>query len=165
MIATTNDNGQLTWSPAPEACRHAVIADLYRYWLGRQAETGRLPARADFDPLTMRKALGNVALIEVHRDPLRFRIRLAGTNQASRLDRDPTGQWLDEMDAPEYRMLLIGRLTAIVRDPAPLLVHNRQLLDERWYDYEVIWLPLANDGRTVDMVMACQIFADATPTD
>ncbi len=158
MLATANS--RLTWDPGPADFRFPLVAEIHRYWQD-QRRGRRLPARADIDPMAMRVALGNIALIEVHRDPLRFRIRLAGTYQVDRLGMDPTGMWLDELPAPEYRELLIGRLKEIVARPEPLLVHNRQMMDDHWYDYEALWLPLGNDGETVDMVLACQIFADA----
>lgn len=139
-----------------------MVTDVYRYWL-QQRRARRFPARADLDPLAMRKALGNISLIEVQREPSRFRLRLVGSNQSERLGFDPTGMWLDEIPAPEYRTVLIGRLKALLVRPAPLLVHNRQLMDERWYDYEALWLPLAEDGETVDMVLTCQIFAEGNP--
>lgn len=151
---------ELIWNPEPADFRAAASAAVYRYWLDRR-HGRRFPGRADIDPLAMRGALGNIALIEVQHGPQRFRIRLAGTYQAQRLGFDPTGMWLDEMPAPEYRQLLIDRLQALLARPEPLLVRNRQLMDDRWYDYETIWLPMASDGDSIDMVMACQIFADA----
>src|SRR3546814_16760855 len=100
-MAAVVDQGQLIWSPQPEECRFAAAAGLYRYWLAcRQGR--RFPARADLDPLQMRGALGNLPLIEVHRDPLRFRLRLVGTNQTARLGFDPTRLWPDDMTTREY---------------------------------------------------------------
>ncbi|MFC3675917.1 PAS domain-containing protein [Ferrovibrio xuzhouensis] len=160
MMAAAVDQGQLIWSPQPGECRFAAAADLYRYWLACRGGR-RFPARADLDPLQMRGALGNLTLIEVHRDPLRFRLRLVGTNQTARLGFDPTGLWLDEMPTREYGRLLIGRITLILEHQQPLLVRNRQFMDDRWYDYETLWLPLAADGETIDMLLACQFFADA----
>jgi hypothetical protein len=153
------DTPLLIWSPGPDDCQATAMAEIYRYWQDCRG-TRPFPARADLDPLQMRAALGNIALIDVHREPLRFRIRLVGTDQAERLGFDPTGMWLDELPAPEYARLLIARLTEILARPEPLLVRNRQLMDDRWYDYETLWLPLAGDGLTPDMVLACQIFAD-----
>jgi hypothetical protein len=160
MMALVSDEGRLFWSPRPEDCRFAAMAELYRYW--QAARQGRrFPARADLDPLQMRGVLGNIALTEIHRDPLRFRLRLVGTNQVTRLGFDPTGMWLDEMPTPEYGTLLTGRVRQILERQEPLLVRNRQLMDHRWYDYETLWLPLAADGHAIDMLLACQIFTDA----
>ena len=160
MMVIASDHGALTWSPEPGDCRFPAVAALYRYWLDSR-EGRRFPARAALDPLRMRDALGNISLIEVHRAPLRFRLRLVGTNQTTRLGFDPTGMWLDEMPTPEYSRLLIDRIEHLLERQEPLLVRNRQLMDNRWYDYETLWLPLAADGRTIDMLIACQIFTDA----
>lgn len=157
MLAAVNS--RLTWNPGLQDFRFPVVAEVYRYWAERRGQRS-MPGRADIDPLAMRGALGNIALIEVHRDPLRFRIRLAGTYQAERLGMDPTGLWLEDLPAPEYRDLLLGRLHQVVARPQPLLAHNRQMMDNRWYDYEALWLPLGTED-SVDMVLACQIFADA----
>lgn len=160
MAAAAADQGQLVWSPQPGDCRFAAAADLYRYWLAAR-HGRRFAARAELDPLQMRGALGNVSLTEVHRDPLRFRLRLVGTNQTARLGFDPTGMWLHDMPTPEYGQLLTARATTIVERREALLVRNRQFMDDRWYDYETLWLPLAADGETIDMLLACQFFADA----
>jgi hypothetical protein len=150
---------QLSWQPQPEDCRFAAAAELYRYWLSARRDR-RFPARADLDPLQMRGVLGNLSLTEVHRAPLRFRLRLVGTNQVARLGFDPTGLWVDEMPTPEYARLLVDRMELIVQRQSPLIVRNRQLMDSRWYDYETLWLPLAADGETIDMLVACQFFTD-----
>lgn len=162
--ATLSPPADLIWTPGLADCRSPAIAALYRYWQ-ESCRGRRFPGRADLDPLAMRGALGNISLLEIHaEDPHgapRFRIRLAGTYQVDRLGLDPTGMWLDEMPSPEYRELLIGRLQQLLVRREPLLVRNRQLMDDKWFDYEVIWLPMASDGERIDMVLACQIFADA----
>ena len=61
-----------------------------------------MPARADFDPLDVRYALGCLSLIEVHRDPLRFYFRLDGTKQVDLFGVDCTRRYLDEAMPPEH---------------------------------------------------------------
>lgn len=151
---------ELIWTPALTDFRSPASQAIYRYWLD-QRQDRRFPGRADIDPLAMRGALGNISLIDVQHEPLRFRLRLVGSYQAARLGFDPTGMWLDELPAQEYRELLIDRLKEILQRAEPLLARNRALMDDHWYDYEAIWLPMASDGDRIDMVMACQIFADA----
>lgn len=160
---SADTRASLTWSPRVEDCQSSVIVGVYRYWQDRKAGR-KFPARADLDPLGMRTALGSVSLTEIHRQPLRFRLRLVGTNMTARLGFDPTGMWMDEIPVPEYARLLVERIRLILQRGEPLLVRNRQFMDNLWYDYETIWLPLAADGETIDMVMACQIFTDA-PTE
>lgn len=146
-------------------CREPAIGQLYDYWQ-KQRGDHRFPARQDLDPLGMKTALGGITIFEVHRNTpipgrLRFRYRLIGSDIVTRDGFDLTGKWLDELPLQQYRALLTGRLQMLCAEPGPLLVRNKQFYDERWYDYEAIWLPLASDHQTLDMLMACQIFAKA----
>lgn len=142
-------------------CREPAIRHLYDYWL-RQRGPHRFPARSDLDPIAMKPALGGIMIFEIHPQPTggyRFRYRLKGSAIVARDGFDMTGRYLDELPLVQYRTLLLGRLETLARDPAPTLVHNKQFYDDRWYDYEAIWLPLASDHVHADMLMACQIFA------
>lgn len=64
--------------------------------LGAISAGGPLPSRADIDPVGLRFAMGCMILINVLREPLRFRYRLTGTLLARFLKRDLTGKLLDE---------------------------------------------------------------------
>lgn len=142
-------------------CREPAIRHLYDYWR-HQRGTHRFPARSDLDPIDMKPALGGIMIFEIHPQPnggYRFRYRLKGSAIVARDGFDMTGRYLDELPLVQYRTLLLGRLEMLARDPAPTLVHNKQFYDQRWYDYEAIWLPLASDHEHADMLMACQIFA------
>jgi hypothetical protein len=145
-------------------CRESAIGRLYDYWLDRRGPH-RFPARQDLDPIEMKYALGGITIFEVHRtapmpSAFRFRYRLIGSAIVARDGFDQTGHWLDELPLLQYRALLLSRLEMMSHDPAPTLVHNKQFYDERWYDYEAIWLPLASDYEQIDMLMTCQIFAN-----
>jgi hypothetical protein len=172
---TDNPTGRSTFSTASETrwsftaidCREPAIARLYAYWLSKKGKHD-FPARRDIDPLEMKFALGGITLFDVERQSgsnsgLRFRYRLIGADIVRRDGFDLTGRYLDELPLLQYRALIEGRLRMIMERPAPLLVHNKQFYDQRWYDYEAIWLPLASDHVNVDIMMACQIFA-ITPT-
>jgi len=142
-------------------CHEPAIGHLYAYWQ-RQRGAYRFPARSDLDPIDMKPALGGITIFEIRRTSegrLRFRYRLKGSAIVARDGFDMTGRYLDELPLVQYRTLLQKRLELLVHDPVPTLVHNKQFYDERWYDYEAIWLPLATDHENIDMLMACQIFA------
>ena len=77
-------------TPAPSIA--AKIADprlrrFYDYWTGKCGER-RFPARRDIDPLDFPYVLGNLMLVDVLRDPQRFRVRLHGTNLVARMHYD-----------------------------------------------------------------------------
>ena len=70
---------------------------LYDYWLDR-AGGAEMPARSSLRPADFPRLLPYVSLIEVERQPLRFRFRLAGTRLRDLYDREVTGLYLDEID-------------------------------------------------------------------
>lgn len=165
--STFSTASELRWDFAAADCREPAIARLYTYWCERKGEH-RFPARQDIDPIGMKFALGGITLFDIHWPATaddagskpRFRYRLIGSEIVARDGFDLTGRWLDELPLLQYRSLLLSRLEMLARRPAPLLVRNKQFYDSRWYDYEAIWLPLASDHENVDILMACQIFAD-----
>lgn len=165
--STFSTAGELRWDFTAADCREPAIGRLYTYWLERKG-SHRFPGRQDIDPIEMKFALGGITMFDVKwpdgpGGKPRFHYRLLGSDIAARDGFDLTGHWLDELPLPQYRSVLLGRLEMLMRSPAPLLVRNKQFYDLRWFDYEAIWLPLASDHENVDILMACQIFAD-TPS-
>jgi hypothetical protein len=150
----------LVEAPALEArLVHRCVRELFAYWLSK-AEPDRLPRRADLDPLEMKSALGQLAVVEVHREPLRFRYRLHGAGLVALDGFDMTNKWLDEHPAPQAR----GRIHSSWRRAAEqgLLIHGFRdcFADIRPRRYEVLVLPLAADGRAVDKLLVMQTLLD-----
>src|SRR3546814_4610975 len=82
---------------------HPGLRRLYDYWSAGRA--GRaLPPRALVDPVAMRPWLGNLSLVEVRHDPLRFRFRLCGSSVVDRIGLDLTGGDLDAIPDESYRL-------------------------------------------------------------
>jgi hypothetical protein len=133
------------------------FATLYDYWRGK-CRGGRLPARRDIDPLDLpRSMLPNMLLLDVEHGGAapRFRVRLAGTGFVSLYGFEVTGRYFDELAPPTAIAPLMEALHAIVatREPrylaSPLTAPNKNF---RWI--KRFALPLAEDGDTVDMVIA-----------
>lgn len=144
------------WNPHAADCQGGIAREILEYWhykrRGRQ-----MPARADLDPLEMRHALGQMIMMDIHRDPLRFRTRLVGSGQARRRGFDFTNKWLDELP-PEYRALVLPRAEAVAARGEPVCSRVKRMMDGRWFDYEALWLPLGADGKTPTMIIVCQEF-------
>lgn len=79
----------------PADC-HPKIRRILEYWLSLHPAAGGLPARRHVDPHDIPELLDSVALIDVVRDPIRFRLRLVGTRIVEFRGCDRTGGWLDE---------------------------------------------------------------------
>lgn len=147
-----------TTDPARRASTDAIVPRddrlrrLLVYWTERCA--GRaMPARADIDPLDFAYILGNIVLLGVERDPLRFRVRLQGTEVVQRLGFDLTGRTLDELAMPSFRALIAGAVSEVVASGRPLLRQRNMIMDDRLLRYESLLLPLAGDSGAVDHVM------------
>lgn len=132
---------------------------LYRYWAECKG-IRRFPSRRDIDPLHFQYMLGNVMLVDVLRDPLRFRVRLHGSNMAMRAGYDLTGKWLDDLPIPEYRSYVIGRCKGLVNTGAPLAVRHDRMLGGQLQRYEALWLPFSSDGERVTMLLCALVYND-----
>lgn len=137
--------------------RHPHLLRLYRYWNERRG--GRSwPSRRDIDPLDFRYILGNVILIDVLREPLRFRVRLHGDALATRAGYDFTGKFLDQPPISDYRAYAIERCKGIVESGQPLPVEHNRVLGGRPHHYEALWLPLSENGEDVTMLFCALIY-------
>ena len=127
--------------------------ELYAYWAGLRSGA-RLPGRGDIKPEDFKRLLPTVSLIDVRRDPLDFRLRLAGTGLYSVYGREITGRALDDVynsAAADYWRI---ELSKIVEERRPAVgVHS---LSWRGASHmSILWLrlPLATNGVDVDMIL------------
>ncbi|HYL33824.1 MAG TPA: PAS domain-containing protein [Stellaceae bacterium] len=129
------------------------LRSLYRDWDTRRG--GRsFPARADFDPLELRYILGNLSLVDVLRDPLRFVFRLHASTNAARLGADLTGKELAEMPTVAEPDRVRRQYELVISSRAPQ-VQQRQgtFANSQHWEFEVLVLPLSTDGESIDMLM------------
>jgi hypothetical protein len=141
----------------PDDSYHPNVIKLFAYWSEKCAER-MMPSRADIDAADLRYAMGDLTLIEVERDPLRFRVRLEGTNAVARSRVDMTGRYVDQFPMAEYRAQLVESYTSVVRERRPAWAKRSITLDNRPYSYEVLWLPLSQDGETVNMILVYVVY-------
>ena len=128
--------------------------DLFAYWASLKAG-GRLPGRRDLDPGGMKRLLPTVSLIEVaQREPMDFRMRLAGTGLYGVYGGEITGKSLSDIyntSAADYWRV---ELAKVISGRRPCVgVHN--LAWRGASHLSILWLrlPLASDGREVDMIL------------
>lgn len=137
----------------PDDCNEN-IRDAIEYWISIHPSEG-LPGRQHFDPVDVPRLLPFVCLLDVSGDPPQFRVRLMGTQMVAFHEKDFTGYWYHDA-FPQFRgSNTEAAMVAAARTGQP-----------RWYggapafshttDYkylECIALPLARDGRNVDMLL------------
>jgi len=127
--------------------------ELYAYWAGLR-HGPRLPGRQDIRPEDFKRLLPTVSLIDVTRDPLDFKLRLAGTELYGVYGREITGRTLEEVYNSAAADYWRTELTKIVEDRRPAVgVHS---LSWRGASHmSILWLrlPLASNGVDVDMIL------------
>lgn len=131
---------------------HDTLQRMYAYWHGKCRE-GRLPRRPDIDPLEFPWALGLVCLLDVHRNPLTFRYRLDGTTIAERHGADFTGRTTDEVRPDFYAAMLRKHFSEVAETRRPTLYRIGIRYGGQARTYLRLALPLASDGKTVDMIL------------
>jgi hypothetical protein len=163
------------WMPCDAATDRSswfpLLAEFFQYWLSIQPEPDVLPGRQHFDPLDIPTIMPRSWLLDVVRDggALRYRYRLAGTKEVQTLEREVTGEWLDDVHPRlKENSALLDRYRFMVEQGTPTyrkgfinFMHKREHVR-----VENCMVPLARDGRTVDIIAACSVsfFSDGRPT-
>lgn len=132
---------------------------LYAYWEKERGDRA-LPSRTDIDPAALRFLLGHLILVDVLRDPLQFRVRLQGTEVEWWMGGDLTGKALDQLQSPALRALALECLKTAVERAAPFCKLGEETVGDLPRRYEALLLPLANDGASVNMVLAAVLCRD-----
>jgi hypothetical protein len=140
---------------------------LWSFWEARR-NGRRYPGRGDFTPFDFFDlgVIGSIVLIDVHRDPVRLRFRLVGTKVVERFRTDPTGCWLDELSQKGLGSFILDRSLQMVESGVPVCETQVFARDNRApRQSEVLRLPLARDGETIDMVLTCALYMDWLPAE
>lgn len=144
------------------ADRHPKIDGIVDYWRSIHPAVG-LPGRRSLDPLGIPgDLLPNIMLIDVSRGPLRFHFRLLGTSITRFAGRDMSGYWMHEIYPNFEGGAAHTALVRVVEERVPDYRRGRPLNIEtpEGVLVERIYLPLADDGSTVDMILSLGVFRD-----
>ncbi len=126
---------------------------LFDYW--HECANGReMPQRKDIHPSQFPRLLPHISLIDIEPDPLRFRVRLAGTRLREIYDQEITGLAVEEFDAggPEgYWQRTYQRIMESKR-PAQGAIRGPRLTKEHLVQF---WLrlPLAAEAGGIAMIL------------
>ena len=112
-----------------------------------------MPSRASIDPIEIPHLLPYVFLVDVEREPQRFRFRLVGTQICTWAGRDATGLYTDE---PAFG----PKGAALTRQYAEVAARRRARYTEQpaaqperdFIFYHKLVLPLSADGVHVNML-------------
>jgi hypothetical protein len=132
--------------------RHPDLLRLLEYWR-RKRGTRTFPRRADLDPLDFGFMLDRVALTEVHEDPHRYRLRVVGSWWAALVGFESTGMWVDEWPLVNQRKLIADTYEAVIAGRRPLRAVRDAWVDDKNLSYEILLLPLSEDGERISMIV------------
>lgn len=135
------------------------VRQLYEHWQSIHPAPGVLPGRQHFDPLLVPQLLPWIWLVDIHRAPLRFKFRLYGTQHILPSGGDHTGKWIDEAYPNFVTSDVYPDYVRVAEEGVPS--YRKGNASYHAPDYKIIeriMLPLAADGRTVDMIMAITVY-------
>src|SRR3546814_7311855 len=91
--------------------------------------------------------MGLVTLVDVERDPLRFRFRLVASPVTRHLGYELTGRYLDEVPERDMRSYLDSAYRRLATERVCLHESGERILDRRIWRHESLLLPCcAADG-------------------
>jgi hypothetical protein len=140
---------------------HPKLRALHTYWHGLW--TGeRLPARQRIDPLAIPHLLDSLYLIDIEREPLRFRYRLMGTKLVFFRGRELKGLYMDEAHQQFESSPVRQNYEELARTAEPQWRKGATVFSwgEGRTTIERLLLPLASDGRTPDCILGMSVFED-----
>lgn len=113
-----------------------------------------MPSRTDFDPSDITDLLPNIALIDVERNPLRFRYRLYGTAIAALRGQDLTGFYFDDPALSDVVEPIRSGNYEVVESKQPHYVDaNYPSYSGRYGHFYRLALPMSTNGVDVDMIL------------
>lgn len=165
-LPAASDYGIWTGHQIPEdrSSWHPLTKQFYDYWLN-VAPPGRLPGRQHIAPEEIVPLLSRLWMLDVFRNPLRFRYRLVGTDITRSVQRELTGLWLDEAQPQSVQNVNLRDRYRFILETKQATWRRGQTLWDRDPNHRVVencLAPLATDGETVDKIMAVSVIFDRT---
>jgi hypothetical protein len=132
---------------------HPDIRVIVAYWRAK-AGARQMPKRSDIDPSELKSYLPRISLIDVVPDARRFVYRLVGTEEVALRGYDPTGKSVGEGYFGPNRELALEHYGYVVEHRAPFCYRGDfEVEDGAIENEDVIFLPLSEDGETVNMIL------------
>jgi hypothetical protein len=145
---------------------------LFEYWREKRGAR-KMPCRADLAPADIPDLLPDIALVDVLGEAPHLRYRLVGTRQVAARGLDPTGKPVTDghlgRDIPGMREQVLANYRRVIDSGRPLFRdtsiagHDNRgdiLLGGRLIARFSLFLPLASDGLTVDMILVYSRFEE-----
>jgi hypothetical protein len=123
--------------------------------LGPHPRFPRGAAARQIEPFDIPKLLPHHMLIDILPGP-RYRYRLVGTEVERTFGTKMTGRHIDELMRGEYLDFINSLYKALVEERTP--VYSENTYANNAFRTQRLMLPLSDDGRTIDKVLAGQVY-------
>jgi hypothetical protein len=133
--------------------RHPKLVAFLDLWQSKRRGNAH-PARADFSMEDLRPFLGRIGILDVVDGGADFRFRVYGSAIANAYKGEMTGKSVNDYRS-NFRDIIVPGYRRCYETGEPqydVLEVDDDLMRYRW---ERVVVPLAADGRTVDMIMVC----------
>jgi hypothetical protein len=131
------------------------LRSLFEFWRPR-LEQDRLPRRTDFSPEEFQPWMGNIGIVGVERDPLRFRLRLVGLEIVAYDGADFTGCYLDEVLKPPVDKVVLRQYEDCAESGRPMAFSYRTSgFRHVEAGIDKLFLPFSDSGETVSHIFVC----------
>ncbi|MBT6139576.1 MAG: PAS domain-containing protein [Rhodospirillaceae bacterium] len=136
----------------PETDCHPNFRIFWDYWKSK-FRGEQFPGRRDLDPLDIPLLLSSIVIVDVERDPYRFRYRLTGENISIIHGLKLTNNYVDELRPKLLSEVSQADLVELVEKKKPQFVElNFENREKVVRSYKVLRLPLATDNL-IDHIM------------
>nr|WP_298690534.1 PAS domain-containing protein [uncultured Dongia sp.] len=138
---------------------HPDIRLILNFWEAKCA--GRImPQRSDIDPDEIRRYLPYITLVDVVADARQYVYRLVGTQEVALRGRDPTGKSVAEAFFGTSVENVLAKYDTVYRTRKPFYERDDFQVVDRYVGEENLFLPLSDDGVTVNKIMVFSINRD-----
>jgi hypothetical protein len=147
---------------------HPDLQRLLAYWVEQRGDR-LFPRRQDIDPVDMAFMLNRIALTEIHdhdprpepETPLEgcaatapfYRFRVVGTWWRELAGMELTGLWSDDMPGRGMADITINFYRTMTALRRPIFDRRNAWIEERRYNYQIMIMPLSDDGEHISMIM------------
>jgi hypothetical protein len=150
----------------PTKLSNPALVFLRDYWNQKRGARS-MPSRADIKPAEMKQHLGWVVLVDALPGFDDFRYRTIGTRVSGYFAPNSTGRLVSEV-FHDYGESVVKAMLAPYRKTArdQVILHAWGAADwigKAFLDFESLYLPLSDDGSTVNMVLGAVTFELAAP--
>ena len=144
------------WTRDLSQIRSARVRRLHEYWRAKGAQRDGLPLRRDVDPAELRDLLPFMMIVDVERDPMRFRYRLVGTRVVEFNHREFTGLYLGTIGWQDEQVLLDAYVEVTTNRRARFGYYTWELRSGGLGNCEFVLLPLSGESGRIDQIVALE---------